>query len=372
MTSAKKRERGQGSIGNVPGSRFLYIWYYDNAGKQHRESTKSTLRSVAQEQLNQRLAAMGRGERSPQEIKSIRYEDMRAILIANYRENKIGEIVELPDGSLKIKGAGIKYLDEFFKGMRLQQIDTDVLRSYREQRTGGGVGDTTVNRNLALLRRMMTLTIREKKLQFLMPHFPMTSEKGNVRKGFVEPAKFRELLDAMPETLRPYLLFFYESGCRPKAARQIVWEWVDLKEEFIHLPTLITKNDEALPLPISVELKGMLKKLFRKAGPIFDATNFRKAFQSACVKVGLGWKTGPKAWEYEGLIPYDLRRSAVRNLKRAGVDDSVAMKISGHKTRHVFDRYNITSVDDVADAMKRVTRHNASSIQVGRKVKQSK
>src|ERR1039457_2773638 len=99
MTSAKKRERGQGSIGNVPGSRFLYIWYYDNAGKQHRESTKSTLRSVAQEMLNQRLASMGRGERSPQELK-IRYEEMRSILINNYRENKIAELVEETENSV--------------------------------------------------------------------------------------------------------------------------------------------------------------------------------------------------------------------------------------------------------------------------------
>src|SRR5271155_5809981 len=92
MTSAKKRERGQGSIGNVPGSRFFYIWYYDNAGKQHRESTKSTLRSVAQEMLNQRLAAMGRGEKSPAEIRNVRYENMRQILIDNYREKKIGKL----------------------------------------------------------------------------------------------------------------------------------------------------------------------------------------------------------------------------------------------------------------------------------------
>src|SRR5271163_4842710 len=123
MTSAKKRERGQGSIGNVPGSRFLYIWYYDNAGKQHRESTKSTLRSVAQEMLNQRLAAIGRGEHSPQEIRSIRYEDMRSILIANYRENKIGELVEERDEqgvtTIYVKGTGTKELDVFFKGMRL-------------------------------------------------------------------------------------------------------------------------------------------------------------------------------------------------------------------------------------------------------------
>src|SRR5271155_4855003 len=223
MTSAKKRERGQGSIGNVPGSRFFYIWYYDNAGKQHRESTRSTLRSVAQEMLNQRLAAIGRGEKSPTETKSIRYEDMRQILLENYRENGIAldKIEELPDKSLTLKHTGLKFLDDFFKGMRLQQIDTDVLRAYRKNRD---CGDTKINRDLALLRRMMVLTVRQKKLQFTMPYFPMTSEKGNARQEFVEPAKFDELLNAMPENLRPYLLFFYETGCRPKATRRIVWD----------------------------------------------------------------------------------------------------------------------------------------------------
>jgi hypothetical protein len=117
MTSAKKRERGQGGIGHVPGSRFFYIWYHDNAGKQHRESTRSTLRSVAQEMLNQRLAAMGRGEKSPTEIKSIRYEDMRQILIDTYRERKIGTLVEekQPDGTVKVypHKRNVKVLDEF-------------------------------------------------------------------------------------------------------------------------------------------------------------------------------------------------------------------------------------------------------------------
>jgi integrase len=358
----RKRERGQGSIGNVEGSEFLYIWYYDRAGKQHHESTKSTLKSVAQEQLNRRLAAMGRGERSPQELKAIRYEDMRQILLNEYLAKGIAAdklIVEngKPTG---LKHTGLVFLDEYFKGMALPRIDSDVLDKYREHRTKVKEGekpidDTTVNRDFALLRRVMNLTVRKKKLQFTVPYFSMTNEAGNTRTGFLEPAKFAELLAALPEILRPYLLLYYETGCRPKATRQIVWDWVNLNESMIYIPDNTTKNGEFLPVPMSQQLCGMLKKLFRTDAPVFDTTNFRKAFREAADAVGL-----------KQLIAYDLRRGGMRNLKRAGVDDSVAMKISGHKTASVFRRCNITSAADVKGAMRKVKRRNARLMKIER------
>jgi integrase len=109
----------------------------------------------------------------------------------------------------------------------------------------------------------------------------------------------------------------------------------------------------------------MLKKQFRQDDvPVFDTTNFRKEFQQACVVAGLGKITkmvsakGYKWEKYEGVTPHDFRRSGIRNMVRAGVPEKIAMSISGHKTRAVFDRYNITSTDDVKDAIKTVTRYN--------------
>jgi hypothetical protein len=57
---------------------------------------------------------------------------------------------------------------------------------------------------------------------------------------------------------------------------------------------------------------------------------------------------------YTGLIIHDLRRSAIKNLMKVGVNEKVAMKISAHKTRDVFDRYHIVDTEDVVDAMRRV------------------
>jgi site-specific recombinase XerC len=233
-----------------------------------RESTRSTLRSVAQEMVNQRLAAMGRGERSPQELKSIRYEDMRQILIENHREKKIGKLVEekQEDGTVKVYPykRNLKVLDEFFAGMRLDQMDTDVFRAFRKKRRDEDIDDSTINRNLSILRRMMNLTIREKKLQFAKPYFPMVSEEGKVGKGFVTPEQFDKLMSKLPSHLKPYALFLYEDVSRTTAAKDIRWPWVDLKEGIIEIPEEITKTGEAQTLPLSDELSKMLKKQFRQ------------------------------------------------------------------------------------------------------------
>jgi hypothetical protein len=100
----------------------------------------------------------------------------------------------------------------------------------------------------------------------------------------------------------------------------------------------------------------------RKNGkPVRD---FRGTWYVLCEKSGLGKLTKTEKGEkWEGLIFHDLRRSAVRNMIRRGIPERVSMTISGHKTRAVFDRYNIVSESDLIDAARKIEQ--GREIEVG-------
>jgi len=92
----------------------------------------------------------------------------------------------------------------------------------------------------------------------------------------------------------------------------------------------------------------------------------RLIFHRAGVPVrdfGKSWATASKKAGCEGLLFHDMRRSAARNLIRSGVAQAVAMRITGHETDAMFRRYNITSEEDLQDAIEKVTRYNEAESQ---------
>jgi integrase len=136
----------------------------------------------------------------------------------------------------------------------------------------------------------------------------------------------------------------------------------------IELPAKIIKNEKALTIPLAGPLEEVANTLraMRKTFPkptdrVFDFTNIRNIWNATCGKLGLG-KYDRKSRTYEGLTPHDFRRSAARNLIKAGVSRRVAMKITGHKTEHIFERYNIQTTDDVKEALVKVGQYKSAAV----------
>jgi integrase len=288
-----------------------------------------------------------RGITPENELRKIRYADLRVALIQNYVERGNKSLQTMADGTETIWG--LKSLDEFFDykakngepenpGSSVTQITVDKIREFSRERLEKGVSNDTVNGSLRLLRRMFMLAREDNKIQ-IIPKIRLL-KNNPARKGFLPKEQFDTLLSFLPINLKPLVTFLYYCGVRLGEARQIEWRQVDLASSLIRLEEDQTKNSEARTIPLPDVLVEMLKEAHTKDGPVFDSTNLRKEWHKACVLAKLGTLTevdGKQDPRYTGLIIHDLRRSAIKNLMKAGVNEKVAMKSSGHKTRDVFE-----------------------------------
>ncbi len=247
-----------------------------------------------------------------------------------------------------------------FGSLQVRRLTTTLVQKYVLKRLEEGAQNATVNRELALLKRALNLGRKHTPPKATrVPHIPML-EENNVRKGFFEHDEFLRLREALPAELRLILTFAYYTGCRRGEILSLRWDQVDLTERVIRLDPGTTKNDEPRVIPLAAELwKGLAAQkaardpvhpscpnvFVRDGEAILD---FRGAWENACRNAQL-WKGDVKKGKPSKLF-HDLRRTGVRNLIRAGVPERVAMAISGHKTRSVFDRYNIVSEADLKSA----------------------
>lgn len=256
------------------------------------------------------------------------------------------------------------HLKPFFGNVMASKLTTDLVKRYMAVRQEKGIANGTVNRELALLRRSFNLARMTTPPKVAKVPFIPTLEENNVRKGFFEDAQYHALMEALPDYLRPVLAFAYYTGCRRGEILSLQWSQVDLDHRIVRLEPGTTKNDEARIIPLVADVLLTLKQqketrdalypncewVFAREGqPI---RSFKTAWAGACVRTGLVDSGGEPA-----KLFHDLRRTGVRNLVRAGVPEVVSMRISGHKTRAVFDRYNIVSETDLTDAAEKLDRH---------------
>ena len=290
-------------------------------------------------------------------VGKVTFDDAAEDLLNDYRTNGKRSLRTL---TLRIA----KHLQPFFGGRRLTAITTPLARVFVARRQAAGASNAEINRELIALKRMFTLAVQGGTLM-TRPYIPLLNEH-NIRRGFFEPEQCQRVTEHLPVHLRGIVAFAFVTGWRtPSEILPLEWRQVDMKAGEVRLDPGTTKNGEARTFPLTTALRRVLEDQQTVAERLKrDGTITRFVF---CYPTGkkLGqritesgfnkrWRRARIAAGCPGRIPHDHRRTAVRNLVRAGVPERVAMTLTGHKTRAIFERYNITSPGDLRDAAQRL------------------
>ena len=224
-----------------------------------------------------------------------------------------------------------------------------------------------------------------------IPRFPRLQESAP-RKGFVADEQFARLAAECAKEglwLRAMLEVARSFGWRLAELQDLRVQQVDLFSRTIRLEPGSTKNGDGREVTMTDAAYTLLAQCAQgKSGNDFVFTrrngrriaDLRGAWHKVCCAAGLGAMHCPTCdkpaagtqcqscgvrWKqndlrYRGLLWHDLRRTGVRNLLRAGISEKIAMAITGHRTRSVFDRYAITAASDLREAAVKLMARDAA------------
>jgi integrase len=359
--------------------KIYWIKYYRN-GKPYYESSRGHKESMARRLLKKREGEISQGKLPGVYFDRVRFDELAEDFLTDYRINQKKSLVKAERSA--------KHLKEHFEGLRVTQITTPRIHAYIEQRSTWvcnqcdetflaaeiedrtdamcpycgsgelvkGAANATINRELAALKRMLNLGARQTPPKVdRVPYIPMLKE-NNTRKGFFEHGDFLALRAALPSYLKGLVTFAYKTGWRVSEIAGLTWSHVDLENSTVRLEAGETKNEEGRMVYLDEELREVFETQWaarRRSGKLIPYVfpneegngpikDFRGAWGKACEEAGIGKR-----------LFHDFRRTAVRNMVRSGVPEGVAMRVSGHKTRSVFERYNIVSDADLKVAAQR-------------------
>jgi len=329
------------------------IWYvaYFVDGKQKVRSSKSANIQEAKKLRDQILGKKARGELAPATGGATTCGELLDDLLEHAHSN-------LKESTEKIfKWCIEANIRPYFGQTKVSRLTTKTLKEYRQKRLAEGRAETTCNRELSILRIALNLGRKcTPPKVIVIPHFPMVREE-NARQGFLTDQQYAKLRDVLPDYLRPLFVVAYFTGVRLGELLAWTWDKVDFRQGFVTLSAEETKSGYARAVPIiGGDMRTWLEwsrdnangcdYVFHRAGsPI---KHFRAAWATAC-----------QSAEVPELKFHDLRRTAVRNMRRAGVAQVVRMRITGHRTDSMERRYNIVDIEDIRSAKDLMERRSS-------------
>jgi integrase len=244
------------------------------------------------------------------------------------------------------------HIEPFFGALRAIEVTSQLAARYIDARQQEEAENATINRELAALKRMFNLARQSTppKVQSV-PYIAMLRE-NNIRTGFLE-SKQHDCLAAETGKIGLWLRAMFETGYtygwRHEELLALRVRHVSLVAGTIRLEPGTTKNSEGREVSMTLPVKTLLTQCVHGKGQ--DDYVFTREDGKAVKDFRGVWASACEAAKVSELLFHDLRRTAARNLRRAGVAEGVIMKIGGWKTRSVFERYAIVSQSDIRDAM---------------------
>jgi len=319
------------------------FWYiqFSIDGKLQRESSGTTSRPEAEGLLRKRLEE-ARSGRFVEWEKRPTFEDLERLLLENYefKRNKTDP------------RRFVKNLAATFAGMKAEDITAQKIREYSRKRLKvDRMTPATLRRELAILKRMLRLG------SDVLPRVPVVDlpRVDNARQGFFEEEDLQQILPHLAPHIRFLIEFLYLTGWHTSEALSVVWTDIDWKQRFVRLRDSKNREPRIFAFKYHERLERVLKdqralvsEWERRNGVLCAAVfhwqgeriqKLRRSWTSACRRAGM-----------PGRLVHDFRRTAVRNLIRAGVQQAIAMKITGHKTDSIFRRYLIVDEELLAQA----------------------
>ena len=325
-TTSKKTGRAYNADGKMSGGIYkrgdVYWIKYRHNGKTVCESSGSTRRADAVALRESKRTQSRRGSLVP-DARRVTFEDLLRLL-----------------GDRPVS----RRLREFFAGMRAVEIRARV-RAFEDARMADGVTVSTLNADKAALRRAFNLAVEAGLVSREQAPVLKTPAPDNVRTGFFEAAELRAVLDALPPHLRGVAEFAWLTGWRVRSeVLPLTWARVDWRAGVVRLEPGTTKNGDGREFPFAAlpALRALLERQLASGAPVSAHHVFHDGGRPLDYKrVRLAWRRACGRARVPGRLLHDLRRTAVRNLVRAGVPQVVAMSLTGHRTTAVFHRYAI-------------------------------
>ena len=317
-----------------------FIKFYVD-GRVKRETTGTRNQDEAQEFLRRRVEQAARGLYTDPAGRPS-FAEMRATLVENYgfKRNRTEPTRFLV------------HLEKFFGDISGEKITEERIKEYSRTRLKiDGAAPGTLRRELAILKRMLRLSAHH------LPRVPLVDmpRVDNARQGFFEEEDLQAILPHLSAHARNLVEFLYLTGWRSGEAFRLTWADVDWKHQTVLLRDSKNREPRIFPFKYHARLEKVLRRqrdevsrwelkhgcicpsVFHwKGQPI---RKLRRSWRSACKRAGL-----------HGRLLHDFRRTAVRNLIRAGVQQAISMKITGHKTDSIFRRYLIVDEELLAQA----------------------